>query len=85
MSLGTKFERCKWDQTKPQEGQAEVNAFNDFLENCLILEPYFLWKPLSFDSELPKFWNYAIQSTLGHELGHGFDVWGTKMDAKGIY
>ena len=77
MSLGTKRERCKWDQPFEKEGQAISNAMHYPLEACVFMEPYFHMEPYTFDSELPKFWNYALHSTLGHELGHGFDETGT--------
>ena len=85
MTLGEKREPCKWDQLLNYEGLALVNAFHERIELCLLVEPYFLLEPYTFDSELPKFWNYAILSTLGHELGHGFDVWGSKTDTTGIF
>ena len=84
MSLGTKWERCKWDQPNEGEALARVNAFYDAMEQCIYMEPYFLLEPYTFDSELPKFWNYGLQLTLAHELGHGFDVYNTKRDTTGI-
>ena len=84
MTLGDKREPCKWDQLHIVEGLAMVNAFHDPEELCIVMEPYFLLEPYTFDSKLPKFWNYAIHSTLGHELGHGFEVGGTKRDTTGI-
>ena len=80
MTLGDQLEPCKWDQPHVLEGLAMVNAFHDQAEHCIVMEPYFLLEPYTFDSKLPKFWNYAIHSTLGHEVGHGFDVAGTKRD-----
>ena len=78
------MEACKWDQLNVQEGLAAVNAFHDAMELCIVMEPYFLLEPYTFDSELPKYWNYAIHISLGHELGHGFDAGGTKTDTTGI-
>ena len=85
MSLGTTKGRCKWDQLHGAEGFPYFNAFHEPEQMCIFMEPYFLLEPYSFDSELPKYWNYAIHSSLGHELGHGFDVGGTKMDTTGFY
>ena len=84
MTLGEEKEPCKWDQLTSSDGWTIVNAMHDPEELCVIIEPYFLLEPYTFDGELPTFWNYAIQISLGHELGHGFDVSGTKMDTTGI-
>ena len=78
------MEACKWDQLNVQEGLAAVNAGHDPMELCIVMEPYFLLEPYMFDSDLPKYWNYAIHTTLGHELGHGFDAGGTIIDTTGI-
>ena len=85
MSLGTTMERCQWDQLHNAEGFPLVNAFHEREQLCIFMEPYFLLEPYTFDSELPKYWNYVIHTTLGHELGHGFDVAGTKTDITGLY
>ena len=77
MTLGDKKESCKWDQLYHRDGLALDNARFDSRELCISIEPYTLLEPYSFDVELPKIWNYAISSTLGHELGHGFDESGT--------
>ena len=77
MTLGDKKESCKWDQLYHRDGLALDNARFDSRELCISIEPYTLLEPYSFDVELPKIWNYAIYSALGHELGHGFDQSGT--------
>ena len=40
---------------------------------CIMMEPFILMDPYTFDADLPKIWNYAIHPVLSHELGHGFD------------
>ena len=87
MTLGEKREPCKWDQLAIREGFAKIigAVYHDRIELCLVIEAYVFLEPYSFDRKLPKFWNYAIASTLGHEVGHGFDVGGTYTDATGIF
>ena len=65
-TLVTESELCK------KRENVEVNAY--FTPRlCIMMEPFILMDPHSFDAELPKIWNYAIHSVLSHELGHGFD------------
>ena len=56
-----------------------------FSEFCISVEPFTLVDPYTFDDELPKIWNYAINELFSHELGHGFDPRDVFLAAKGEY
>lgn len=78
--LGRPADRAAWLYATPQRVIAYNNPpFNEILFTAAILQPPF------FDPDADAAVNYgAIGGVIGHELGHGFDDQGSKLDAKGI-
>jgi putative endopeptidase len=76
--LGKTVDRKKWGMT-PQT----VNAYNGGLENKIVFPAGILQAPY-FDPKADAAVNYgAIGSVIGHEISHGFDDQGRKIDATG--
>ncbi|HWL84527.1 MAG TPA: M13 family metallopeptidase [Polyangiaceae bacterium] len=77
--LGKPSDRAAW-YTTPQRVVAYNNPpFNEILFTAAILQPPF------FDPNADAAVNYgAIGGVIGHELGHGFDDQGAKLDARGV-
>ena len=76
--LGQTVDRKKWGMT-PQT----VNAYNGGLENKIVFPAGILQAPY-FDPNADAAVNYgAIGSVIGHEITHGFDDQGRKIDASG--
>jgi putative endopeptidase len=76
--LGQTVDRKKWGMT-PQT----VNAYNGGLENKIVFPAGILQAPY-FDPKADAAVNYgAIGSVIGHEISHGFDDQGRKIDASG--
>lgn len=72
-------DRDEWGMT-PQTVNAYYNpSFNEIVFPAGILQPPF------FDPNADMAVNYgAIGVVIGHEMGHGFDDQGSKVDARGI-
>jgi putative endopeptidase len=76
--LGKKVDRKKWGMN-PQT----VNAYNGGLENKIVFPAGILQAPF-FDPNADDAVNYgAIGAVIGHEISHGFDDQGRKIDATG--
>ncbi|MFC0588162.1 M13 family metallopeptidase [Novosphingobium aquiterrae] len=76
--LGKKVDRKKWGMN-PQT----VNAYNGGLENKIVF-PAGILQPPYFDMNADDAVNYgAIGAVIGHEITHGFDDQGRKIDATG--
>ena len=76
--LGQAVDRKKWGMT-PQT----VNAYNGGLENKIVFPAGILQAPY-FDPKADAAVNYgSIGSIIGHEITHGFDDQGRKIDASG--
>jgi putative endopeptidase len=76
--LGKPVDRKKWAMN-PQE----VNAYNGGLENKMVF-PAGILQPPFFDPYADPAVNYgAIGVVIGHEISHGFDDQGRKIDAAG--
>ncbi|MEY4161193.1 MAG: hypothetical protein RLZZ136_1814 [Pseudomonadota bacterium] len=76
--LGQPVDRKKWGMN-PQT----VNAYNGFLENKIVF-PAGILQPPFFDPKADDAVNYgAIGAVIGHEISHGFDDQGRKVDASG--
>ncbi|MGX7951746.1 M13 family metallopeptidase [Tsuneonella sp. HG249] len=76
--LGKPVDRKKWAMN-PQE----VNAYNGGLENKMVF-PAGILQPPFFDPYADPAVNYgAIGVVIGHEISHGFDDQGRKIDANG--
>jgi putative endopeptidase len=76
--LGKTVDRKKWSMT-PQT----VNAYNGGLQNKIVF-PAGILQPPYFDPNADPAVNYgAIGSVIGHEISHGFDDQGRKIDATG--
>jgi putative endopeptidase len=76
--LGKSVDRKKWHMT-PQT----VNAYNGGLENKIVFPAGILQAPF-FDLVADDAVNYgAIGAVIGHEISHGFDDQGRKIDATG--
>jgi putative endopeptidase len=75
---GKPVDHKKWDMT-PQT----VDAYNGGLENKIVFPAGILQAPL-FDPSADDAVNYgAIGAVIGHEITHGFDDQGRKIDADG--
>nr|CAD2128705.1 unnamed protein product [Meloidogyne enterolobii] len=62
-----------------------VNAYYSRENNALVTLNAYLQPPI-FNHDFPAPFNYAgIGVTLGHELTHAFDAWGSYYDAEGKY
>ncbi|APZ97779.1 peptidase M13 [Sphingopyxis sp. QXT-31] len=76
--LGKPVDRKKWSMN-PQE----VNAYNGGLENKIVFPAGILQAPY-FSETVDDAVNYgAIGAVIGHEIIHGFDDQGRKIDANG--
>jgi predicted metalloendopeptidase len=76
--LGKPIDREEW-AFPPQT----VNAFYNPLQNEIVFPAGYL-QPPHFDMRSDDAANYgAIGSTIGHEIGHGFDDQGSKFDGDG--
>lgn len=76
--LGQPVDRKKWSMN-PQE----VNAYNGGLENKIVFPAGILQAPY-FSESVDDAVNYgAIGAVIGHEIIHGFDDQGRKIDANG--
>ncbi len=76
--LGKPVDRKKWAMS-PQT----VNAYNGGLENKIVF-PAAILQPPFFDPNADDAVNYgAIGGVIGHEIIHGFDDQGRKIDATG--
>jgi putative endopeptidase len=76
--LGKPVDHGKWGMT-PQT----VNAYNGGLENKIVFPAGILQAPY-FDPAADPAVNYgAIGAVIGHEISHGFDDQGRKIDATG--
>ncbi len=76
--LGKPVDRKKWGMN-PQT----VNAYNGGLENKIVFPAGILQAPF-FDPNADDAVNYgAIGAVIGHEISHGFDDQGRKIDATG--
>lgn len=76
--LGKPVDRLKWGMT-PQT----VNAYNSGLENEIVFPAGILQAPF-FDPHADAAVNYgAIGAIIGHEISHGFDDQGRRIDATG--
>jgi putative endopeptidase len=76
--LGKPVDKTKWAMT-PQT----VNAYNGGLENKIVF-PAGILQPPFFDPTADPAVNYgAAGAIIGHEISHGFDDQGRKIDATG--
>src|SRR4029079_5805854 len=76
--LNKPVDRKKWGMN-PQT----VNAYNGGLENKIVF-PAGILQPPFFDPNADAAVNYgAIGAVIGHEISHGFDDQGRKIDATG--
>ena len=76
--LGKPVDRQKWSMT-PQT----VDAYNGGLENKIVF-PAGILQPPFFDPDADPAVNYgAVGAVIGHEISHGFDDQGRKIDATG--
>jgi putative endopeptidase len=76
--LGKPVDRKKWAMSP-----ATVNAYNGGLENKIVFPAGILQPPL-FDPQADAAVNYgAIGAVIGHEIMHGFDDQGRKIDSTG--
>jgi len=76
--LDKPVDKGKWAMT-PQT----VNAYNGGLENKIVF-PAGILQPPFFDPKADPAVNYgAIGAVIGHEISHGFDDQGRKIDATG--
>jgi len=76
--LGKKVDKKLWGMN-PQT----VNAYNGFLENKIVFPAGILQAPF-FDPNADDAVNYgAIGAVIGHEISHGFDDQGRKVDSTG--
>ena len=76
--LGKPVDRKKWAMS-PET----VNAYNGGLENKIVF-PAGILQPPFFDAGADAAVNYgAIGAIIGHEIMHGFDDQGRKIDEKG--
>jgi len=76
--LGKPVDHSKWGMT-PQT----VNAYNGGLENRIVFPAGILQAPF-FDPKADPAVNYgAIGAIIGHEISHGFDDQGRKIDETG--
>jgi putative endopeptidase len=76
--LGQPVDRKKWAMSP-----ATVNAYNGGLENKIVF-PAGILQPPFFDAGADAAVNYgAIGAIIGHEIMHGFDDQGRKIDENG--
>lgn len=76
--LGTPVDKSEWAMS-PQT----VNAYYSATVNQIVFPAAYLQPPF-FDKDAEAAVNYgAVGSTIGHEIGHGFDDQGSKYDGDG--
>ncbi|WP_369690020.1 M13 family metallopeptidase [Nocardia harenae] len=76
--LGTPVDKSEWAMS-PQT----VNAYYSATTNQIVFPAAYLQPPF-FDKDALDAVNYgAVGSTIGHEIGHGFDDQGSKYDGDG--
>ncbi|HVE01450.1 MAG TPA: M13 family metallopeptidase [Sphingomicrobium sp.] len=76
--LGKPVDRKKWAMSP-----ATVNAYNGGLQNKIVF-PAGILQPPFFDPQADAAVNYgAIGAIIGHEITHGFDDQGRKIDENG--
>ncbi|MEV0356867.1 M13 family metallopeptidase [Nocardia sp. NPDC050697] len=76
--LGTPVDKSEWAMS-PQT----VNAYYSATTNQIVFPAAYLQPPF-FDKDALDAVNYgAVGSTIGHEIGHGFDDQGAKYDGDG--
>ena len=76
--LGKPVDRKKWSMSP-----ATVNAYNSGLQNKIVF-PAGILQPPFFDPKADLAANYgSIGAIIGHEIMHGFDDQGRKIDAAG--
>ncbi|MFE3542383.1 M13 family metallopeptidase [Nocardia sp. NPDC059177] len=76
--LGTEVDKSEWGMS-PQT----VNAYYSPTTNQIVFPAAYLQPPF-FDKDAQDAVNYgAVGSTIGHEIGHGFDDQGSKYDGDG--
>ncbi|WP_436975387.1 M13 family metallopeptidase [Nocardia asteroides] len=76
--LGTEVDKSEWSMS-PQT----VNAYYSPTTNQIVFPAAYLQPPF-FDKDAVDAVNYgAVGSTIGHEIGHGFDDQGSKYDGDG--
>lgn len=76
--LGTEVDKTEWGMS-PQT----VNAYYSATTNQIVFPAAYLQPPF-FDKDAQDAVNYgAVGSTIGHEIGHGFDDQGSKYDGDG--
>lgn len=76
--LGTPVDKSEWSMS-PQT----VNAYYSPTTNQIVFPAAYLQPPF-FDKDAQDAVNYgAVGSTIGHEIGHGFDDQGSKYDGDG--
>ncbi|HEY1216252.1 MAG TPA: M13 family metallopeptidase, partial [Bryobacteraceae bacterium] len=82
-TLGQPIDRSAWGPFDWKITPQTVDAFNIASEN-LILFPAAILQPPFFDPKADAAHNYgAIGGVAGHEITHGFDDQGRKIDANG--
>jgi predicted metalloendopeptidase len=76
--LGRPVDRTEWDMTPPT-----VNAYYDPERNEIVF-PAGILQPPFFDADADDAANYgATGQTIGHEISHAFDDWGSQYDGDG--
>lgn len=76
--LGTPVDKTEWGMS-PQT----VNAYYSASSNQIVFPAAYLQPPF-FDKDAQPAVNFgAVGSTIGHEIGHGFDDQGSKYDGDG--
>jgi len=71
------------DRTRWAMNPQTVNAYNGFLENKIVF-PAGILQPPAFDPDADPAVNYGAAGVIiGHEISHGFDDQGRKVDASG--
>jgi len=82
-TLGHPIDKRAWGPTYWQITPQTVDAFNIASEN-LIIFPAGILQPPFFDPKADAAHNYgSIGAVIGHEITHGFDDQGRKIDASG--
>jgi predicted metalloendopeptidase len=76
--LGRPVDHTEWDMTPPT-----VNAYYDPERNEIVF-PAGILQPPFFDPDADDAANYgATGQTIGHEISHAFDDWGSQYDGEG--
>ncbi|WP_312884939.1 M13 family metallopeptidase [Nocardia barduliensis] len=76
--LGTPVDKSEWS-ISPQT----VNAYYSSTSNQIVFPAAYLQPPFFDKDALPAVNFGAVGSTIGHEIGHGFDDQGSKYDGDG--